>query len=165
VQSANATNSASDRNALNQEVTQLVAELDRISQTTEFNGQKILDGTFGTARYQVGANANQTIVASTANMRTTVYGNNQATGSGVSAQASAAASSTATATNGVAAGTLAIAGALGSYSATVGAQETTKATADKINAQTANTGVSATARTNVAVELCLSWWLQPGIVW
>ena len=152
VQSANATNSASDRNALNQEVTQLVAELDRISQTTEFNGQKILDGTFGTARYQVGANANQTIVASTANMRTTVYGNNQATGSGVSAQASAAASSTATATNGVAAGTLAIAGALGSYSATVGAQETTKATADKINAQTSNTGVTATARTNVQLS-------------
>jgi flagellin len=152
VQSANATNSASDRNALNQEVTQLVAELDRISQTTEFNGQKILDGTFGTAKYQVGANANQTIVASTANMRTTVYGNNQATGSGVSAQASAAASSTATATNGVAAGTLAIAGALGSYSATVGAQETTKATADKINAQTANTGVTATARTNVQLS-------------
>src|SRR6218665_2617214 len=40
VQSANATNSASDRQALNQEVGQLVAELDRIAQTTEFNGQK-----------------------------------------------------------------------------------------------------------------------------
>ena len=68
VQSANATNSASDRQALNQEVTQLVSELDRIAQTTEFNGQKILDGNFGSAKYQVGANANQTIVAATANM-------------------------------------------------------------------------------------------------
>lgn len=148
MQSANATNSASDRQALNQEVTQLVAELDRISQTTEFNGQKILDGTFGTAKYQVGANANQTIVASTANMRTSVYGNNQATGVGVTAQAAA----TAAQTNGVAGGTLAISGALGSYSATVAASETSKATADKINAQTASTGVTASARTNVQLS-------------
>ena len=48
VQSANASNSAGDRQALQQEVGQLVSELDRISQTTEFNGQKLLDGTFGT---------------------------------------------------------------------------------------------------------------------
>lgn len=145
VQSANATNSASDRQALNQEVTQLVAELDRISQSTEFNGQKILDGTFGTAKYQVGANANQTIVASTANMRTSVYGNNQAAGTGADAQATVAAAQT----NGVVAGTLALSGALGSYSATVAASETSKATADKINAQTSSTGITATARTNV----------------
>ena len=49
VQSANASNSAGDRQALQQEVGQLVAELDRIAQNTEFNGQKVLDGTFGTA--------------------------------------------------------------------------------------------------------------------
>ena len=61
VQSANASNSAGDRQALQQEVTQLVAELDRIAQTTEFNGQRLLDGTFGTQQFQVGANANQTI--------------------------------------------------------------------------------------------------------
>lgn len=46
VQSANATNSASDRQALNQEVTQLVSELERIALNTEFNGQKLLDGNF-----------------------------------------------------------------------------------------------------------------------
>jgi len=147
VQSANATNSASDRQALNQEVTQLVSELDRIAQATEFNGQKLLDGTFGTAKYQVGANANQVIVAATANMRTNVYGNNQATGSGVAAQATVA--TVAGATNGVVAGTLALAGGLGSTSVTVADDETAKATADKINAQTTNTGVVATATTVV----------------
>ena len=146
VQSANATNSASDRQALNQEVSQLVGELDRIAQSTEFNGQKILDGTFGTAKYQVGANANQTIVASTANMRTNVYGNNQATGTGADAQAPAAAAPT---TNGVVAGTLAVAGSLGSKNISVAIDETSKATADKINLETTNTGVTATARTNV----------------
>ena len=44
VQSANATNSASDRQALNAEVNQLTSELDRIAKTTEFNGRKLLDG-------------------------------------------------------------------------------------------------------------------------
>src|SRR6056297_2335458 len=44
VQSANDTNSASDRASLNDEVTQLKAELDRIAETTEFNGRKVIDG-------------------------------------------------------------------------------------------------------------------------
>ena len=79
VQSANASNSAGDRQALQAEVGQLVAELDRVSQTTEFNGSKLLDGTFGTQQFQVGANSNQTITTSTANLRTNVYGNNQNT--------------------------------------------------------------------------------------
>jgi len=61
VQSANATNSASDRAALDLEVQQRLAEVDRIASQTSFNGQKILDGTFGTANFQVGANVGETI--------------------------------------------------------------------------------------------------------
>ncbi len=61
VQSANATNSASDRAALDQEVQQRIAEIDRIASQTSFNGQKILDGSFGTATFQVGANVGETI--------------------------------------------------------------------------------------------------------
>ncbi|MGB3210530.1 MAG: flagellin, partial [Desulforhopalus sp.] len=63
VQSANDTNSASDRASLNDEVTQLKAELDRIAETTEFNGRKVIDGSLKDATFQVGANAgtNQTI--------------------------------------------------------------------------------------------------------
>jgi flagellin len=61
VQSANASNSASDRQALDQEVQQRLAEIDRIAATTSFNGQKVLDGTFGTAVFQVGANVGETI--------------------------------------------------------------------------------------------------------
>ncbi len=143
VQSANASNSASDRQALNQEVTQLVAELDRIAQNTEFNGQKILDGTFGTAQFQVGANAGQTIVAATANMRTGVYGNNQIVASGPSVSAAAWGS------NGITAGTLAVNGALGSQPIAITANQTAKQIADSINLQTASTGVTASARTEV----------------
>ncbi len=61
VQASNATNSASDRAALNEEVQQRLQEIDRISATTSFNGQKLLDGTFGSANFQVGASAGETI--------------------------------------------------------------------------------------------------------
>ncbi|SFR77382.1 flagellin [Marinobacter daqiaonensis] len=61
VQSANATNSASDRQALDQEVKQRLAEVERISTQTAFNGLKVLDGSFGEQDFQVGANAGETI--------------------------------------------------------------------------------------------------------
>ncbi|NQY25772.1 MAG: flagellar protein FlaB [Piscirickettsiaceae bacterium] len=61
VQSANATNSSSDRAAIDLEVQQRLAEIDRIAGQTSFNGQKILDGTFGNAAFQVGANVGETI--------------------------------------------------------------------------------------------------------
>ncbi len=143
VQSANASNSASDRQALQNEVSQLTQELDRIAQTTEFNGQKLFDGSFGTAQFQVGANANQTIVATTANMRTSQYGNNQI------AAAGAGTSATAAGTNGVTSGSVAINGYLGSQTINITANDEASEIASAVNAQTANTGVTATARTEV----------------
>jgi len=64
VQSVNATNSASDRAALDAEVTERLAEVDRIAKQTSFNGVKVLDGSFGTAVFQVGANVGETISVS-----------------------------------------------------------------------------------------------------
>ena len=64
VQSANVTNSASDRAALDAEVQQRIAEVDRISVQTSFNGVNVLDGTFGSATFQVGANIGDTISVS-----------------------------------------------------------------------------------------------------
>ncbi|MGE8261353.1 MAG: flagellin [Stenotrophomonas sp.] len=61
VQSSNATNSASDRKALQSEVTQLVSEIDRVAKQSEFNGTKLLDGSFSSQLFQVGANAGQAI--------------------------------------------------------------------------------------------------------
>lgn len=61
VQSANGSNSDEDRTSLDKEMQQLKSELDRISETTTFGGQKLLDGTLGTVNFQVGANANETI--------------------------------------------------------------------------------------------------------
>ncbi len=61
VQSANATNSASDRLALDQEVQQRISEIERIADQTTFNGLKVLDGSFGEKTFQVGANSGDTI--------------------------------------------------------------------------------------------------------
>jgi len=61
VQSANDTNSSSDRQALNNEAQQLIAEVNRIANSTQFNGQNILDGSLSNLVFQVGANQNQTI--------------------------------------------------------------------------------------------------------
>ncbi|BBB28653.1 flagellin [Neptunomonas japonica] len=61
IQSGNGTYSSGDRSKMNAEVKQLVSELDRISETTSFNGQNVLDGTLGTVSLQVGSEANQTI--------------------------------------------------------------------------------------------------------
>ncbi|MGM0571461.1 MAG: flagellin, partial [Pseudomonadota bacterium] len=61
VQSANDTNSSSDRQALNQEVSALIEEVNRISTNTQFNGRNILDGSLDDLTFQVGANAGQTI--------------------------------------------------------------------------------------------------------
>lgn len=77
VQSANATNSASDRTALNDEVTQLVSEIDRVAKNSSFNGIKLLDGSFTAQTFQVGANAtanDQITVASLANAKADTLG-------------------------------------------------------------------------------------------
>lgn len=75
VQSANATNSSSDRAALDQEVQQRILEIDRIASQTSFNGRKVLDGSFGSAAFQVGANVGETItVGLSTSMRTTAIG-------------------------------------------------------------------------------------------
>ena len=75
VQSANATNNSADRGALDQEVQQRLAEIDRIASQTAFNGQKVLDGSFGTAVFQVGANVGETIsVGLSTSMRYTAIG-------------------------------------------------------------------------------------------
>ncbi|GBG12998.1 flagellin [Novimethylophilus kurashikiensis] len=136
VQSANASNSASDRKAIQAEVGNLLSELDRVSQTTEFNGQKLLDGTFGSATFQVGANANQTITATTGNFRTNNYGTNLNESKLVDAAATATSL----------AGTVVIDG-LQSKTVTLTASDTAGSAAAAINAVSDSTGVTASART------------------
>lgn len=157
IQSANATNSAGDRKALNDEVNQLVQEVNRISSTTTFNGLKILDGTYQGQQFQVGANANETIGVSIQGASSNDLQNNSitlATGTandGLGA-AEAAAANTAPASNGVGAQTLTVSGAAGSSNVTVNASDQANAVAAAVNAVQSSTGVSAKAVTNVTVN-------------
>ena len=157
VQSVNASNSAGDRQAINSEVTQLTAELDRVAQTSEFNGLKLLDGSFGSATFQVGANANQTITATAGNFRTNQYGNYRigaqaATSTNPEGDLTAGSTANALASNAalasrVAGGAITINGAVGSATVTAAAAASAKTVATQINAQTANTGVTASSLT------------------
>ncbi|HZW14155.1 MAG TPA: flagellin [Noviherbaspirillum sp.] len=75
VQSRNATNSQDDRDALQKEVAQLKAEIDRVAGQTKFNGTKLLDGNFTAQSFQVGANQGETIdIASIANAKIDALG-------------------------------------------------------------------------------------------
>ncbi len=134
VQSANSTNTASDRASLNAEVTQILAEIQRVATTSQFNGQNILDGTFSAAQFQVGANANQTIIASTGNSQTSAIGSYQITSGGTAVS-----------------GTALTAGALTINDIDVGssASGSAEAIAVTINSATSRTGVSASASTEI----------------
>ena len=76
VQSRNATNSDSDRQALNSEVQLLKAEIQRVAEQTNFNGTKLLDGSFQSQAFQIGADQGQTIdIAQIANANIASLGN------------------------------------------------------------------------------------------
>ena len=156
IQSANATNSAQDRRALQAEVNQLKAEMNRIANATSFNNLKILDGTFISQQFQVGANANETIGVSIASTLTDDLGRyfidavndvaRRGTGSAVQPQAALASVNT------IAAQTLTINGAQGAATVSVAAGATSFEIAAAITATEADTGVTATARTEATLD-------------
>ncbi len=69
VQASNGTNTTEDRNALDQEVQQLITEITRVATSTDFNKTALLDGTFSGVNFQIGANAGQSITLSIGDMR------------------------------------------------------------------------------------------------
>ena len=144
VQSANATNSASDRAALQSEANQLISEIDRVASNSSFNGVKLLDGSFTAQQFQVGANgtANDRIsVNSISSARTTQLG-------GVGSTTSATTTSTAT-TAALSAGDVTLNGQQvgASIAGAAPGQSTASAfsIATAINAVSANSGVTAAA--------------------
>ena len=136
LQSANGSNGATERAALQGEVSQLQQELNRISETTSFGGRKILDGSFGSQSFQVGANAYETISVSIGSAATDRIGINRFTTDGAAAAATASGAAF-SATSG-SAYSVAIAG-----TASGSASEVARA----INAKSDETGVTANART------------------
>lgn len=154
LQSANGSNSVTERQALNQEVGQLKEELDRIASTTTFGGRSLLDGSFANVDFQVGAQANETIGFSIGSAESAKLGSNQYTDNG-----SIAGTRVTGANNGMAAmaatANFTISDATGATGAIAYAlNATSKDIADAINTATAAAGVGVTA--TVKNELTLS---------
>jgi flagellin len=150
LQSANGSNSTTERQALNQEVGQLKEELNRIADTTTFGGQKLLNGDFGTKQFQVGANANETIGVSINSASSLNIGANRfdAAGMGTVGAGAAAPASTIGGT----AAQLNIIGPSGSATTANILAGSAAAAASSINLITGNTGVTADARTGVQLS-------------
>ncbi len=148
IQSANSTNSSSDRAAIQEEVNQLKQELDRVAHNTEFNGVKLLDNSFATQDFQVGANANQTIAFHLTGARGEDLANHTIDAvSGVVDQGSSSttngAATVAAATHTTAVQTLTISGARGTADVDVAAGDSAYTIASNINNAEASTGVTA----------------------
>jgi len=153
VQSANDTNAGTDRASLQKEVGQLQQELNRIANTTAFNGKNLLDGSFSAQKFQVGANANQTISISAGNAQATAMGAHTVqafTTSGSGGISAAVTGAVASATNNATtSGTLKVAGSLGTADVTVKTADSARTIAANVNAKTAETGVTARASTQL----------------
>lgn len=151
VQSANATNSGLDRASLQQEVSQLRDELDRVANSTNFNGINLLDGSFSAQAFQVGANntaADRIQINSIANVQSSKLGG------GASGTASLTSGMVTTA---LTAGDLTINGfTVGTSASGTQAGQTAGsawALAQAINAIGGQTGVTATANSTVATAM------------
>jgi flagellin len=138
VQSANDSTNSSDRQSLNSEVSQIVAELDRLANTVQFNNKKLLDGTFSNQQLQIGANANQTVSFSIASVQTNALGAKVLAGNAMSSTGFADFTATSTITiNGIA--------------ITLGAQTTIDGVINAINAKTGDTKATAVKNSQTVV--------------
>jgi flagellin len=151
IQSANDSNSSADRANLQKEVAQLQAELNRIADTTTFNGKKLLDGSFTAQKFQVGSNANETISVGITASRATDLGANQFVavaniGADVAGSATLADLDTALET-------VTINGPDGQKDITYALTDSAKQFVDKVNAESGTTGVTASATTTATLTL------------
>lgn len=152
IQSANGTNSTSDRDALQAEVSQLQEELTRIADTTTFNNKKLFDGSFGSQTFQVGSNANETISVSVADARASKLGISKLTFDGT-VTGNVTALATAATANGVTLGTGTLQTSQGTSGAlTYAAGSSAKDIATDINSVGGAIGVEATARNTATLS-------------
>ncbi|WP_356947982.1 flagellin [Pseudoalteromonas sp. APC 3358] len=158
LQSANGSNSDTDRDALQKEVTALKTELTRISETTSFGGQQLLDGSFGSKSFQVGSNANETINVSLKSIGASDIGSfNKTLAGGVGAalglgRASAAAADN-TSANGLAGSASDALFINGEKLDVIAAGTEASTLANSINELSGETGVTADARSQAEISL------------
>jgi len=156
IQSASDVMSATERNYIQTEVSQLLAEFDRVTKDTTFNEINVLDGSFASRTFQIGIKKGESASVSIGSMRIDQLGSYQtttdmnaadtdlSTGAKMVANASVA--------NHVEADTLSISGQLGTANVTVSAGEDARTIVQNINNVFEKTGVDATASTQLKLE-------------
>ena len=151
VQSANDSNSATDRASLQKEVSALAQEITRLATQTQFNGKNLLDGSFSSGVFQIGAYSGQTISFGIGSAKATDIGSNQASSNARIGATTLAAAADVTGGNGVAGQTLTVSGTTGTANAGVSANASARDIAAAVNGVSATTGVTATARTETTI--------------
>jgi flagellin len=144
VQAANDINSGTDRNYLQEEINQIKSEITNLSENTEFNGIKILDGTFTDKAIQIGTNSGQTVKFSVDSVSSSALGAFTYTGT---TKEAAAAAATVTANTNTTAEDVSVHGHTVSKDFAASAAQSGKSLAAAINVETGATGVKATAQT------------------
>ena len=149
IQAANGSNSNIDRSSLQREISQLQAEVTRVAVTTKFGSQNLLDGTFGSQSFQVGANANETISVSIGSARATDLGRNSLELNGLAFNnVQAAGANYAALSNSVRADSnFVLTGQLGTATVAIAANDSAADVAEAVNAASESTGVTGDART------------------
>ncbi len=153
IQSANDTNSASDRASLQAEVNQLKQEITRIAETTTFNDRNVLDGSLNDAQFQVGANAYETISFSIASSQADDLGDHALSSNNPNGiEAATTRSADTTAGNNVAVQDLTVVGPRGTSVVTINANADANRIAEIINSESETTGVMADSRTTATLS-------------
>ena len=137
LQSANGSNSSDDRTSLQSEYTQLTSELTRIANTTTFGGRNLVDGSFGSTAFQIGANANETINVTLGDVSASAIGSQQVKSIGVAVSAT-----------GVAGGAIKVTGGGATKDVTIDAKASAKTIASQLNG--AVPGLTAKASTEAS---------------
>src|SRR6056300_198917 len=156
IQSASDVMSATERNYIQTEVSQLLAEFDRVTRDTTFNEINVLDGSFASRTFQIGIKKGESASVSVGSMRIDQLGayeqSTDVNSSDYDASTGAKLVASATVANHVEADTMTISGQLGSANVTVTAGETARDIAKSINNIFESTGVDATASTQLKFE-------------
>jgi flagellin len=148
VQAANDTNSTIDRTYIQDEIVQLTAEIDRISSSTSWAGQNLIDGTFTNKKFQIGSGsaANHTLSTSLKQTSSAAIGAHTVESTSLANTATTAPTATLTVTD------FDLMGPKGSKEIAITANDSAKTVASLVNAQASNTGVTATATTYVKLS-------------
>jgi len=153
VQAANASNTAADRQSLNEEVTQLVDEINRAATQTTFNGRALLDGTFNSQQLQIGMHSGENLSFTISSLKADALGVGSSSSYSASIDGAALTAGTALVAGGVAINGFQVGASVSDGVSTADATGSAIAKANAVNAISGDSGVTATVNASVETGL------------